>query len=397
MPALGQLADRLAWDPGLLTLGDRLGAAAAPDRPGELALCVDGPQFMAALSRDLAGARREVVVQTLAFEADPAGLALARALLDSPAPRRRLLIDDYSRHVQSDKVVGAPNRLLDAALAREAEQTRALITQLRAHGVEVKYGRPLTSPADLLRPRDHKKLAIVDGRVAYLGGINFSAHNFLWHDLMLRVAHPEAARFLAADFERSWAGRSVPVQGRFPGLDLVCAAGGGDEAVAATIGAEIDRAARRIVLECPYVTEPYLTRLAAARARGVQVTILTSERSNRLGMKQGIMDACRRNGIDLRLLPGPMTHVKALLVDDATLVVGSANFDFLSARLQPELVAVVQDRDLVGDFRERVLGPDLARSRPWRPDETSPVATALGAGLINLARDVTGALTGAAR
>jgi cardiolipin synthase len=388
VPAAGQLSDRLARNPAALSLGDQLSAAAAPADSGDLTLCVDGPEFMAAVRSDLQGAREEVLVQTLAFEADAAGLALAVALLDCPAPRRMLLIDDYSRLVQSDKLIGAPNRLFDAALTREAEQTRTLITQLRAHGVDVRYGRPLRTGADALQPRDHKKLIVIDDRIAYVGGINFSAHNFLWHDLMLRLDRPEPAVFLAADFRRSWRGETQPTQSHFQDLDLVCAAGGGNGAVQQTITNVIDDAEESIVLQCPYVTEPYLELLGAARRRGVDVTILTSERSNRFCMKQSIMDACRKHDLELRLLPGPMTHVKALLVDNATLLVGSANFDFLSATQQPEIVAVVRDTELVAAFQRRVLAPDLVSSRQWLPTETDATVTGFGAGVMRLAREL---------
>ncbi|MCP4570907.1 MAG: phosphatidylserine/phosphatidylglycerophosphate/cardiolipin synthase family protein [bacterium] len=388
VPAAGQVADHLAWDPAVLHLGADLAAAQPPAAGERLVLCLDGPEFMAAARADLLAAESAVLVQTLAFEADDAGLALAAALLASPAPRRRLLIDDYSRHVQSDKVIGAPNRLFDTALAREAEQTRTLVTQLRAHGVDVRYGRPLLAGGDLLKPRDHKKLVVVDGRTAYVGGINFSAHNFLWHDLMLRVDDTDAAAFLAADFGRSWQGEPVATIGSFAGLDLVCGSGGGHPAVRDVIAAAIAGATDRIVLQCPYVTDPYLELLGEARKRGVRVTVLTSERSNRFCMKQGIMDACRRHDLELRLLPGPMTHVKALLIDDRALVMGSANFDFLSGSLQPEIVATVADPAVIADFRRRVMEPDLVRSRPWSPDETSPVVTGLGAKVIGLAGDL---------
>ncbi len=396
VPASGQLADRLARDHEAPDLAHLLANADAPSLENDLTLCIDGPEFMAALARDLAGAKESVVVQTLAFEADPAGLALAHALIDCPAPVRRLLIDDYSRLVQNDKVVGAPNRLFDVDLVHEAEQTRTLITQLRAHGVEVRYGRPLGLDAVGRRARDHKKLIVVDDDVAYVGGINFSEHNFQWHDLMLRVATPGVAEFLAADFERTWRAEvaTTPAQQNFDGIELVCAIGDGDEAIGDAIAVTIRDAQRSLVLECPYITEPYLSLLGEARTRGVEVTIITSENINRACMKQSIMAACRRYDLQMRLLPGPMTHVKALLADGETLVLGSANFDFLSASLQPEILAVVNDTTLVADFKKRVLAPDLAASRTWQPNETSVAVTDLSAGLIDLAGNFLLALHG---
>ena len=396
IPASGQLADRLARHPNPPDLTNLLSAAKAPIAGSKLTLCVDGPEFMAALAVDMANAKKRVVVQTLAFEADPAGLALARALLDSPAPDRRLLIDDYSRLVQSDKVVGAPNRLFDVDLVHEAEQTRTLITQLRAHGVDVRYGRPMGLDEAGRRARDHKKLVVVDDNVAYVGGINFSEHNFLWHDLMLRVATPGTAEFLAADFDRTWRAEEVtaPAHQKFEGIELVCAIGDGDDAIEEAITAAIGNARRSLILECPYITEPYLTLLGEARSRGVEVTIITSESINRACMKQSIMAACRQYDLQMRLLPGPMTHVKALLADGETLMLGSANFDFLSASLQPEILAVVNDAALVADFEKRVMGPDLAASRIWQPEETNEAITGLSAGLIDLAGNFLLALHG---
>lgn len=394
VPTSGQLADRLARNPKAPDLTQLLVEAEAPTISNDLTLCLDGPEFMVALARDLASAQESVVVQTLAFEADAAGLALARALIECPAPVRRLLIDDYSRLVQNDKVVGAPNRLFDIDLVHEAEQTRTLITQLRAHGVDVRYGRPLGLGAAGRRARDHKKLIVVDDDLAYVGGINFSEHNFLWHDLMLRVATPGAAEFLAADFERTWQSKSVTALQKFAGLELVCAAGDGDRAIEEAITTAINSARHSLVLECPYITEPYLALLGEARQRGVGVTIVTSENINRACMKQSIMAACRRYDLQLRLLPGPMTHVKALLADEETLVLGSANFDFLSATLQPEILAVVTDPALVAAFQKRVLTPDMAASRAWVHTETSVAVTDISAGLIDLAGNFLVALHG---
>ena len=126
----------------------------------------------------------------------------------------------------------------------------------------------------------------------------------------------------------------------------------------------------------------------------MEVTIITSENINRACMKQSIMAACRRHDLQMRLLPGPMTHVKALLADGETLVLGSANFDFLSAALQPEILAVVRDPELVAEFEQRVLAPDLVASRIWQPNETSIAVTDISAGLIDLAGDFLVALHG---
>jgi cardiolipin synthase len=57
-----------------------------------------------------------------------------------------------------------------------------------------------------------------------------------------------------------------------------------------------------------------------------------------------------------------MLHTKAMLVDDDALVIGSSNFDFLSHRVQQEVMAVVRNPQLIAEFRREVLEPDLAQS-----------------------------------
>ncbi len=86
--------------------------------------------------------------------------------------------------------------------------------------------------------------------------------------------------------------------------------------------------------------------------------------------------------------------VPTIFVDEEMLLLGSTNFDFLSASLQPEIVAVVRDVGLVADFQRRVLAPDLAESRPWSPAETHAAVTGLGAGVMRLAGDLVKVVSG---
>jgi len=69
-----------------------------------------------------------------------------------------------------------------------------------------------------------------------------------------------------------------------------------------------------------------------------------------------------RCGINLRLYEKGMSHLKAMLVDDQFLVVGSSNFDFLSYQVYEEIVAIITDADVIANFREQVMLPDLQTS-----------------------------------
>ena len=93
-----------------------------------------------------------------------------------------------------------------------------------------------------------------------------------------------------------------------------------------------------------------------------------------------------KSGFDVRFYPDRMTHMKALLVDGRTLVVGSANFDVLSYRFQQEFMAIVTDPHLVADFARRVVEEDLRLSARCRRVQGSIAARITGMRLEALDR-----------
>lgn len=330
-----------------------------------LELLQDAAEFWPRAEADVRAARERVFVQALTFEGDAAGLAVAAALRESAAPDRRVMVDAFTRHVVSDRLVWHPRNLLDPALRAEVRATRRMLRDLERSGVPVRFCGPLGPLLSRVPRRDHKKLVLVDDRVAYVGGINFSDHNFAWRDLMLRIEGPQAARFFAGDFLRTWQGRPAAAAARLPGLELHALDGRSNEAVLETaLLSRVDRARASVHVECPYMTEPFLGRLAAAARRGVAVTVVAPE-ANNWGLVRDLLSWPRATqGVEVRLYRGRMTHMKACLVDDEVLVLGSANFDLWSYHFQGEYVAVVTDPRVVADFRRRVRVEGLAGSSP---------------------------------
>jgi len=330
-------------------------------------LLIDSGQFCHRLSQDLATARAYVLAQALSFEGDAAGKGLAEILLSCGAPDRRVLIDSFTRHVVNDRFLWTPRSLLDRGLRAEVRETGRMIDRLRSGGVQVRFTSP-AGPLFLRFPaRNHKKLVAIDGRVAYLGGINFSDHNFLWHDLMLRIEDPDLVGFLREDFESTWNGRHRRARQAFPGIALHSLDGASNEDAFAPILALIDGARESLYVQCPYITPPFSGRLADARRRGVAVTVVTPERNNWGLCRDAMIWHAARSGFAVRFYRDRMTHMKALLVDGRVLVVGSANFDVWSYRFQPEFLAVVTDAEVVEEFRTRVVEEDLRRSIPCEP------------------------------
>ena len=327
-----------------------------------LRLLVGSGEFWEALEQDIAGARSSVLVQTLTFEGDAAGHGLARAMEASPAADRRIIVDNFTRHIQNDRFLWAPQNLLDRTLRAEVRGTYAMIQGLEDAGVGIRWVNPWGPLWHRVAGRNHKKLMLIDDRVAYIGGINFSDHNFAWHDMMLRIEDPEVVAFCRADFEHTWAGRDVPAERAFPGLELLLLDARDNVRLFGRVLDLIAGAGNSIVVESPYLSMPFTGALAEASARGVHVQIITPEGNNHGFLKRFICFEAAQCGFDLRLFQG-MTHLKGMLIDDEMLVMGSSNFDYFSYRAHQEVVALVTDAGLVDDFRRRVLEPDLERSR----------------------------------
>jgi cardiolipin synthase len=331
-------------------------------QPPRFRLLVGSEEFWEALKADIAGARERVFVQTLSLEGDAAGKGLAQAMRECEAPDRRILVDEFTRWVQNDRFLPSPRARANLQLQAEVEETHRMIRSMASAGVAARWGSPLGFLARRFAWRNHKKLMVIDGDVCYLGGINITEHNFLWHDMMLRIEHPGVTAFLTRDFERSWKGERVSEICEFEGIELL-GIDPPDLSPYDRIWSLIAQADSEIFVESAYITIPLSDVLGSAAERGVRVRVLSSEDNNVSLFRRYVTWEAQRHGWDLRFLPG-MTHMKALLIDGRTLVMGSANLHFTGHLTQNENLCVVTDKALVQEFISRVVETDWARSKP---------------------------------
>jgi len=338
-----------------------------------LQLMVDSGEFMDAARSDIARAEHRVFVQALTFEADAAGRSLADAVLASPATDRRIAIDTFTRHKISDSWVYSPRYLRDREFRREVHATRRMVRDFRSAGVGVRFTNPVGKRLARAAARNHKKLVLVDGRVAYVGGINFSDHNFAWRDVMLRMEDDDIVETLGHDFEATWGGRNQAFIRDFPGLSLHVFDGCTNARLFEPLRRLLSEAHTSIDVHCCYLSPPFSGWLRAAQERGVRVRLLLPAANNWADVNHHARRVLGRAGVDVRHFAERMTHLKTMVIDDRALVVGSANFDFLSYRLQQEFMAIVTDPEVVRDFRDRVFEPDLLVARipirAWGPRE----------------------------
>ena len=331
----------------------------------------------------MTAARRRLYVQAMTFEADDAGSKVGRAIGESPAAERRVLVDHYTRFVISDRFVRSPRVLFDQPLRDEIMRTHAMFKGLKQNGAQVRLTNPM-GPLLLGFPfRNHKKLIVADD-AAYIGGINFSDHNFEWHDLMVRIEDTAVADALAADFEATWDGRAGSWTGQFDDMRLYSFDGEHNAAGFDEIIGRIDAATSAITVISPYLTFPFVDALIRARGRGVAVSLITPLANNKRTVRDYLVGAARGGDLDLRFTP-EMIHMKAMLLDGRELILGSSNFDFVSYRAEEELVAVISNPGLIADFRREVLDPLAARTLPAEACEVTPRTAARGRALLKTA------------
>ena len=329
---------------------------------------VGAAAFLDAFRRDLTSCAESLRVQFSTFEGDAAGRGFADLLLERvrAGVAVQLILDGYSEVIADDTYPFALRGR--RALHAERRRTHEMLAELESGGVAIRRVAPSGRFHRYLLHRDHKKMAVIDGRLAYVGGLNVSDHNYGWHDFMVRL-DGSVVDALIADFDSTWSGRTVALTDARPDGDFVLNQAPGrptvlDEALRLIEGAE-----HRVALESPYPCGDHVeTALLQAARRGVQVTVVTPERPNHLHNRVWIRKLRRRlrhPNVDLVGFRGTdgMTHAKLLVVDDRIATFGSLNFQEIEALTQKELNIFTRDPDLVAELRA-LLASDAAASAP---------------------------------
>lgn len=265
--------------------------------------------------------------------------------------------------------------------------------RLRSAGIQVVAALPASlwrlafTRYDL---RLHRKLVVVDGKVAYTGSLNLvdprhfkqDAGVGQWVDAMVRVQGP-VVEPLAILFLSDWAFatgiaderlREVsdvhPVRPAGTAAMQVIPSGPGQEGgrVDQVLLTTLYRARRRIVLTSPYFIphEPLLAALIGAAQRGVTVEVIIPERVDSwLAHHAGraFLRDLVAAGVRVQLFRGGLLHTKSVLIDDAWSLFGSLNLDPRSLFLNFELTLAVYDRDFSAEL-DRLQAGYVALSRP---------------------------------
>ncbi len=316
-----------------------------------------------ALERAAEGASGSIHVEVFQWQADADGWTFARTLAAkaSAGARVRALIDEYGTDTDEPEAV-------------------KLLAFLRAGGVDVLVRRAPPLDGHL----DHRKLVVIDGATAFVGGMNIGETG--WHDQLSEIRGPAVAE-LQRTFLAQWraaGGAAFPEEGLFPppaagsgGCETLVIAheGGGRDSRIKTAYLDAFAGARRLVR----VADPYLVDadvvagLEAAARRGVKVQVITP-RNNDEKIVQGASRAYYPDmiaaGVEIYEYLPRMAHEKVALVDDEWVTFGSSNLDARSLADNDELNIVAFGAELAADVESRLFEPDLKSSE--RVERYSP-------------------------
>jgi cardiolipin synthase len=347
---------------------------------GRVDLLIDGEAFFPAFIQSVLKATRSVDVIVFIFDTDDYAVKMADLLKQRSRQIKVKVLLDHMGSLFAAQV--APDSPMPADFQRPASIT----SYLRA-GSRVR----VRASANPWLTVDHRKYIIVDGREAYLGGMNIGRnYRYDWHDMMVRLTGPVVGR-LEKDYRLAWAhagplgdfayawtwlfDRTSPRKNAITNaIDIrpLRTATGKLEIYRAQFEA-IEAARSHIYIETPYFDDETCVRaLIRARRRGVDVRVVFPAR-NDSGMMQVnnalVAGDLVRNGIRVYAYPG-MTHVKAAIYDGWACV-GSANFDKMSLRVDQEADIGFSDSATVERLKRELFETDFARCH----EITKPGAT----------------------
>jgi cardiolipin synthase len=347
----------------LAEVGKRLNQG-EPTFASAVELLDDGDAKMKALEDAITQARQHLHFEYYIWEPDRVGTHV-----------RDLLVAARSRGVEVRVLYdygGSPN------------MSRAFWKPLVDAGGEVRVFNPLrfsVASVNLGNFRTHRKIAICDGMVGFLGGINMHdpesatrSGSKAWRDQHVAITG-EPVRKLQRLFLENWtyAGGAFRLSTKttplyFPsakeggkGTAVQILSSGPDDDNAPLLAfylAAISTARKRVWIETPYLIpdEALETALRVADLRGVEVQIIVPQRGDSRLVTMAshtYCDSLHKAGIQVFLYGPPMLHAKTMIVDDLVAMIGTANMDNRSFRLNFEVAAAFYDAKVIRRLAER--------------------------------------------
>ncbi len=343
-------------------------------------LLIDGEATFDAIFRAIDGAADYVLVQFYIFRDDALGRRLETALCAarSRGVRVMLLYDEIGSY-------GLPREYLDRLRAAGCQCSGFRTKRRRQWSFRLNF-------------RNHRKIVVVDGVRAFVGGHNVGIEYLgldpghgPWRDTHLELDGPSALCLQLAFLEDwYWANRTIPTLRWKPDVAADAESGASVLIVSSGPADSIDTCAmlytqiansatRRLWLATPYFVpdEQVLGAIQLAALRGVDVRLIVPERSDSQMVRFALLsffEELLQVGVKVYRFESGFMHQKVALSDDLA-VVSTANLDNRSFRINFEVGAVVADAEFAATMQRmlerdmehsRLVTPEALNAMPWR-------------------------------
>ncbi len=355
----------------------------------KVSLLFDGPQTLAAMMEAIGNAKDHINLETYIFDQDELGLKFADLLIEKQK-------NGVDVNILYDSVgtIGTPQAFFD---------------RMRAAGIHLIAFNPVNPTARVgkweLNNRDHRKVMIVDGKLAFMGGINISstyANSSLfrskarpvdhrkvgWRDTHVKIEGPAVAA-LQWIFLQAWVGQDgadFPDRMYFPPLAevgdkivrILASEPGGSFQIYKAYVLALREAKQSIHITSAYFVpdQQIIDALIAAAKRGIDVKVIlpgVSDSGLVFHAGHSYYDQLLAGGVQIHQLQIAVLHAKTAVIDGTWSTVGSTNIDMRSFMHNSELNVVVMGasfgREMEAAFAEDLRGslritPEKWASRP---------------------------------
>lgn len=338
-------------------------------------LLIDGSETFEALKAALKQAKHHIHLEFYILDDDELGQSIFDILIEKAhrGVTVRILYDDVGSWELSNRIIKI----------------------MRKAGIQIFSFQKVHFPflSSRVNFRNHRKLAVIDGRVGFTGGLNI-ADRYLkgdpqlgyWRDSFVRI-EGEAVWSIQTIFAADWYFTTkenlsetvyYPLMSQSGTCTVQVLSSGPDSdwpAIAQFYFAAIAQAQKYVYLTSPYFmpTDEILTALKTAALRGVDVRVLVPGRSDsfipRLSTESYIEEMLEAN-IRVYLYTNGFIHSKTLVVDDEIASIGSANMDFRSLETNFEINAVLynyeQAKQMAETFYNDLNNSQELNYRQWR-------------------------------
>ncbi|TDG36705.1 cardiolipin synthase [Pedobacter changchengzhani] len=325
----------------------------------EVKLLLNGEETFPEIIRALKAAQNHIHIEYYIFEDDKIGCKIKDVLIEKAKQgiSVRFIYDDFgSRSIR-----------------------KRIVKELKDNGVEVYrfYKINFISLANRINYRNHRKIIVIDGETAFVGGINISErysnpnpYQLYWRDTHIKIKGSGTAN-LQYIFLCDWnfcTGNQIAINESFFRTDLPTeakvplqiAASGPDSdspTILYSIIQAISKAKHEVLITTPYFIpdESLINIIKIAALSGVSIKLIVPKKGDSFLVNAAacsfyseLIDA----GVEIYLYTKGFIHAKTLVIDEAIAMVGTANMDIRSFELNFEVNAVIYDNNFAKEMRK---------------------------------------------